>query len=162
MPSHRTGRTTGGLPTPWVSNSSLPQLSSCPEGQADIVNSPVAIPTMVPISTGHVRGHTTNLYSFTLDRSFRCHRMPKPGCMAYLRESFLSRRVSPEASKLLLSSWRPKTQSSYNSALASWCEQRNRDPTSGPIEDIVNFRIIWQGFPASLSQFLSISNLCGT
>ena len=69
--------------------------------------------------------------------------MPQ-GCpnLAYLRESFSSRGVSPEASKLLLSSWRPKTQSSYNSAFAkwaSWCQQRNRDPTFGPIEDVVNF-----------------------
>ena len=68
--------------------------------------------------------------------------MPQPGCMAYLRESFSSRGVSTEASALLLSSWRPKTQSSYNSAFAkwaSWCHERNRDPTFGPIEDVANF-----------------------
>ena len=68
--------------------------------------------------------------------------MPQPGCMAYLQESFSSRGVSLEASGLLLSSWRPKTQSSYNSAFAkwaSWCQQWNRDPTFGPIEDVINF-----------------------
>ena len=66
----------------------------------------------------------------------------QPGCMAYLQESFSSQGVSSEASALLLSSWRPKTQSSYNSAFAkwaSWCHQGNRDPTFGPIEDVVNF-----------------------
>ena len=36
-------------------------------------------------------------------------------CMAYLRESFTSRGVSTEASDLLLSSWRTKTKSNYNS-----------------------------------------------
>ena len=32
--------------------------------------------------------------------------------------------------------------SSYNSLFSkwpSWCERRNRDPTAGPVEDIVNF-----------------------
>ena len=107
-------------------NSSLPQSSSFPEGQADIINSPVAIPTIISSSTGHARGHTS-----TDTNSGRSHipssgtgisdatGMPKPGCMAYLRESFSS-RVSPEASKFLLSSWRPKTQSSYNSAFTKW------------------------------------------
>ena len=46
--------------------------------------------------------------------------MPKPGCMAYLRVAFSSQGVSPEVSKLLLSPWRPKTQSSNNSAFAKW------------------------------------------
>ena len=127
MPSHRTGCTTGFCQPPLVSNSSLPQPSSFPEGQANIINSPMAIPAMVSSSTGHVRGHT-----LTDTNSGRSHipspwtgisdatGMPKPGCMAYLRESFSSRRVSPEASKLFLSSWRPKTQSSYNSAFTKW------------------------------------------
>ena len=62
--------------------------------------------------------------------------------MARLRDSFASRGVSTQASELLLSSWRTKTNSSYNSLFskwASWCEQRNRDPTAGPVEDVVNF-----------------------
>ena len=104
---------------------------------------------MIPSGTGHVRGHASTItnsgrpyISPSWARVSDTPGMPKPGCMAYLRESFSSRGVSPEASKLLLSSWRPKTQSSYNSAFAkwaSWCQQRNRDPTFGPIEDIVNF-----------------------
>ena len=147
MPSHSTGYTTGGLPPPLVSNSLLPQSSSFPESQADTINSTVAISTMVPNGTGHVRGHTP-----TITNSRRPHisppragvsdalGMPKPGGMAYLRESS-SLGVFPEASMLLLSSWKTKTQSSYNSVFpkwASWCQLWNRDPTSGPIED-VNF-----------------------
>ena len=49
----------GFFQPPLVSNSLLPQSSLFPEGQVDIINSPVAIPTMVPSSTGHVRGHTS-------------------------------------------------------------------------------------------------------
>jgi len=62
--------------------------------------------------------------------------------MAHLRESFASRGISPQASGLLLSSWRAKTKSNYNSLFAKWadwCHQRDRNPTAGPIEDIVNF-----------------------
>ena len=65
-----------------------------------------------------------------------------PGRMAYLRESFTSRRISAQASDLLLSSWRDKTNTSYNSLFAkwaNWCEQWSRDLTAGPVEDLVNF-----------------------
>ena len=68
-------------------------------------------------------------------------RGPNTGHMACLRESFASQGVSAQASELLLSSWRSKMNSSYNSLFskwASWCEQRNRDPTAGPVEDVVN------------------------
>jgi len=62
--------------------------------------------------------------------------------MAHIRESFTSRGISAEASNLLLASWRLKTKSNYNSLFAKWacwCAQRNRDPTKGPVEDIINF-----------------------
>ena len=139
----------GVCQSPLVSNPSLPQSSPCSEGQANTTNLPMAIPSLVPSGVGYVRGHT-----LTAPNSGGPHLspsragvsnapgMPQPGCMAYLRESFSSQGVSSEASALLLSSWRPKTQSSYNSAFAkqaSWCHQWNRDPTFGPIEDVVNF-----------------------
>ena len=50
--------------------------------------------------------------------------------------------VSAQASELLLSSWQSNSNSSYNSLFskwASWCEWRNRDPTVGPVEDVVDF-----------------------
>jgi len=62
--------------------------------------------------------------------------------MAHLRDSFASRGISTQALELLLSSWRNKTNSSYNSLFAKWarwCEQRSRDPIAGPVEDVVNF-----------------------
>ena len=66
----------------------------------------------------------------------------RTSCKAHLRESFKSRGISSQASDLLLSSWRTKTQSNYNSLFAKWadwCQQRDRNPTTGPIEDVVNF-----------------------
>ena len=44
--------------------------------------------------------------------------------------------------KLQISSWRPcrsKTNDLLFAKWTYWCEPRNRDPTNGSIEDIVNF-----------------------
>ena len=53
-------------------------------------------------------------------------------------EEFL-RRLRPS---VLLASWRPKTQSNYDSLFSKWsrwCSQRNRNPVEGPVEDVANF-----------------------
>ena len=44
----------------------------------------------------------------------------RPNCMTHLRESFASRGLSSEAAGILLSSWRPKTKSNYNSLFVRW------------------------------------------
>ena len=51
--------------------------------------------------------------------------------------------------RVLLSSWRIKTNISYNSKCASWCKQRNRYPTGRPVEDVVNFlvKLYAEGYP---------------
>ena len=64
------------------------------------------------------------------------------GRLAYLRQSYASRRISSQGTDLMLASWRDKTNSNYGSSFsrwASWCRQRGRDPLTGPIEDVVNF-----------------------
>ena len=64
------------------------------------------------------------------------------GRLAYLRQSYSSRGFSPQATDLMLASWRDKSNSNYGSSFSkwsSWCQQRGRDPLSGPIEDVVNF-----------------------
>jgi len=61
-------------------------------------------------------------------------------CMARLRESHSSRGLSLQTS--LLPNGETKTNSNYGSSFskwASWCQQWNRDPLSGPIEDVANF-----------------------
>jgi len=48
---------------------------------------------------------------------------------------------SSENAGPLLPSWRQKTKSSCNSAFSKWadlCKQRDRDPTFGPSEDLIN------------------------
>ena len=62
--------------------------------------------------------------------------------MAHLRESYSSQGFSSEASTLMLASWRDKTNSNYGSSFAKWagwCNQRGRNPLSGPIADVINF-----------------------
>ena len=66
----------------------------------------------------------------------------RANCLAYLRESFTSQGISAPASDLLLSSWRIITKLNYNSLFAKWadwCQQRDRNPTSGPVKDIIYF-----------------------
>ena len=51
-------------------------------------------------------------------------------------EEFLYKLLQSE---LLLSLWQNKINSIYNSLLLKWascCEQRNRDPIAGPVEDV--------------------------
>ena len=62
--------------------------------------------------------------------------------MAHLRSTFSSQGLSTKASELLLSSWRSKTNKSYNSLCSkwiSWCQSRDRNPFEGPVSDVVNF-----------------------
>jgi len=57
-------------------------------------------------------------------------------------EKFQGQKLSEEASRLLLSSWRPKSSKTYNSLFtkwASWCSERGSDPISGDIGEVVNF-----------------------
>lgn len=93
------------------------------------------LPSPATISTGHnPQSIQSRIHNATGNSS--------SDRMAYLRESFSSRGISTQASELLLSSWRDKTNTSHNSLFAKWadwCEQRNRDPTARPVEDVVNF-----------------------
>ena len=59
--------------------------------------------------------------------------------------------LSEAASKLLKASWRSKTKSSYESLFKkwdSWCQERGRNPISGPVADIANFlaELFQQGY----------------
>ena len=67
---------------------------------------------------------------------------PAPSRVEYLRQHYAHKRISGEATELLLASWRRKSSQSYNSLCKkwiSWCTGRGLDPVSGPIEDVVNF-----------------------
>ena len=109
----------------------------------------MGITTMVSNNSGNARGLPQNLASsggssHTSGRT-GLHNEPRGTAvsgMAHIRESFETRGISSEASALLLASWRPKTQSNYDSLFSKWsrwCSQRNRNPIEGPVEDVANF-----------------------
>ena len=62
--------------------------------------------------------------------------------VAYLRAKFSAQRISPQASRLLLASWREKSGKTYDSLFrkwAGWCSERDIDPLSGDVTSVVNF-----------------------
>ena len=62
--------------------------------------------------------------------------------MAYLRDRFKGQQISQEGTELLLASWGQKSSKSYDSLFGKWvrwCDQRNSDPISGPVSEVVNF-----------------------
>ena len=72
----------------------------------------------------------------------RTRHLPAPSRVEHLRERYRSQRLSGEASKLLLASWRQKSSKSYDSLFtkwASWCSERGSDPISGDVNEVVNF-----------------------
>ena len=102
------------------------------------------IPTVVPYSPTHAdrlfqvdsNGIRNN------DQQGQFPDAPSTSHMAHLRERYRSQQLSKEATDLMLSSWRPKTNKSYDSLFAKWhcwCSGRGLDPFSGPIAQVANF-----------------------
>ena len=62
--------------------------------------------------------------------------------MAYLRKRYRDQQLSQEATDLMINSWRPKTNRSYDSLFSkwsSWCATRYSYPISGTINEVLNF-----------------------
>ena len=62
--------------------------------------------------------------------------------MAYLRERYRGQQLSEEATELMLSSWRIKTNKSHDSLFTKWhcwCSERGSDPFRSPIAQVANF-----------------------
>ena len=82
--------------------------------------------------------------------------------MAYLRQHYTSQRLSGEATALLLSSWRKKSSQSYDSLCKKWigwCSERQADPVSGPIEEVVNFLAFSMVKDTSIGRSIHIDQL---
>ena len=135
--------------SPMVLDSTLPESDKTTKGKGGNNHPPLGITTVVPNNSGNAgglpqdptnegrSGHTPNRSG--IHNESRCTGVSG---MAHIRESFTSRGISSDASALLLASWRPKTQSNYDSLFSKWsrwCLQRNRNPIEGPIEDVANF-----------------------
>ena len=66
----------------------------------------------------------------------------KTGRLERLRERYSGQGLSEQATKLILSSWRAKTNKSYDSLFGRWdrwCSERGSDPFSGPVSEVANF-----------------------
>ena len=132
-----------------VPHSSVPITGEKTDGKDGDNHPTVELPAMVsnyPRSTGKFSSPSPSedRPGSPANNARICHEAGSSGasCMAHLRGSFTSQGISSAASELLLSSWRTKTKSNYNSLFAkwaNWCQQRDRDPTTGPIKDIINF-----------------------
>ena len=60
----------------------------------------------------------------------------------YIRSMCANSNLLVSATDLTLSSWRDKSTKSYDSSFgrwACWCDERDKNPISGPISDIANF-----------------------
>ena len=84
---------------------------------------------------------------------------PPASCVAYLHEKFSGSSLSEETSRLLLASWRTKSNQSYDSHFRkwiSWCAEQGSNPVSGPIAEVVNFlaHLFEQGYLSMLSDLL--------
>jgi len=132
-----------------VSDSSMLIPSETTDGQADFDHSTLDYPALVSNHSGTAGGlpslATSSVGPSITPNSPGVHQetgSSQTSYVAHLRKSFASQGISPQASGLLLSSWSAKTKSNYNflfAKWADWCHQWNRNPTAGPIEDIINF-----------------------
>ncbi|XP_065904039.1 uncharacterized protein [Dysidea avara] len=122
--------------------------STCPStvstSQPGVGSTSVEIPTMVPHTTIHVGGlpQTDNIRNRNNGQQRQLTDAPTTSRMAHLRERYKSQQLSEEATDLMLSSWRTKTNKSYDSLFAKWhrwCSERSSDPFSGPIARVANF-----------------------
>ena len=112
----------------------------------DLSGANMAVTALVSQTPGTTGGHPTNNRPPREGNSGRGGATPgtnpAPSRVAYLRQCYVSQQISGEATNLLLSSWRQKSSQSYDSLCKkwiSWCSERQADPVSGPIEDVVNF-----------------------
>ena len=124
-----------------------PDICQTTESTGDTDRPCVEVPSVVPSATGNVGPGATPVTSQSKPDNFDSQsqqtRNSTPSSrMGYLRDRFRGQNLSEEASKLLLSSWRQKTSKSYDSLFGKWirwCNQRDTNPISGSINEVVNF-----------------------
>ena len=76
---------------------------------------------------------------------------PNTSRVGYLRQRYKDCQISEGATKLFLASWRQKSSKTYDSLFGkwiSWCSERDCDPISCPIGEVVNFlaHVLEQGY----------------
>ena len=102
---------------------------------------------LVPSTAGDAGGHSTPDPSGQgPDHSHASREPPRGGPpisrVGYRRQHCKDNLFSEGAAKLLLASWRQKSSKTYDSLFekwACWCSERDSDPISCPIGEVVNF-----------------------
>ena len=141
------GPSEGLCEPPMVPNWEGPEPSEDSTGSGDTGSSRLEGTTLVPSSPRNVMGLPSTTPSTTRPVSDDIINggtgLPTPTSrMAYLRGKFASQSLSRAAGDLLLSSWRTKSNKTYDSHFKKWvcwCTERGSDPVSGPVSDVVNF-----------------------
>ena len=141
------GPSEGLCEPPMVPNWEGPEPSEDSTGSGDTGSSRLEGTTLVPSSPGNVMGLPSTTPSTTRPVSDDIINggtgLPTPTSrMAYLRGKFASQSLSRAAGDLLLSSWRTKSNKTYDSHFKKWvcwCTERGSDPISGPVSDVANF-----------------------
>ena len=131
-------------PPPLGTNNQGPSPSAGPESTGGTSSASLEDTTLIPNTTQHAdrspppdsTGPGSNSQE---GPSITC---PSVSHMAHLREKYGNQELSEDATSLMLHSWRPRTNRSYNSLFNkwhSWCYKQGGDPFSGPISDVANF-----------------------
>ena len=115
-------------------------------------------PTLVSTNSGNVDRLSTVVATRAMDSDLPCSEgfhnasgSAPTSRMAIVGHQCRAAGLSEAASRLLKASWRSRTKSSYESLFKkwdSWCQERGRNPISGPVADIANFlaELFQQGY----------------
>ena len=114
------------------------------QNQPSAGSTSVEIPAMVPNTATHAGGlsQTDSSRNRNNGQQRQFIDAPTTSRVAHLRERYRNQQLSEDAMDLMLSSWRTKTNKSYDSLFAKWhrwCSERSSDPFSGPIAQVANF-----------------------
>ena len=114
------------------------------QSQPSAGSTSVEIPAMVPNTATHAGGlsQTDSSRNRNNGQQRQFIDAPTTSRVAHLRERYRNQQLLEDAMDLMLSSWRTKTNKSYDSLFAKWhrwCSERSSDPFSGPIAQVANF-----------------------
>ncbi len=121
------------------------------QGRAESSDNPsgsnLEVATLVPSTTGNANtgatyapeNHETIIPTHSINQPYMT---PQLAAWSVSGIDSAVKKLSEEATRLLLSSWRQKTNKSYDSLFKKWlcwCDQRDIDPVSEDITGVVNF-----------------------
>ena len=94
--------------------------------------------------------HIKNSAVGSLKRKTSLEPKAKTDWMSCLRERYDKQELSEDAIKLVMASWRDSTKSEYSTYISKWiifCNSRDYDPLSAPINQIADFltNMYWEG-----------------